>query len=196
MVLAARRSFQARHAEPCVHRRQRVARAHGSLERTKQMRDAVRVVAHELTSARQHREALAALGEHATHAQHPPRAIERLVDAAVVPHDAAFSSTSASRISAMRSSSVARGMKSRSKLWIAAHASGTGVTGTSAPMRDITLSQSACTRASRSGFASVEQLGVRVEPVRERHRRADDRPRRGRTASSGASTSRATFHQR
>ena len=65
----------------------------------------------------------------------------------------------------MRSSRTARGMKSRSRLWIAAHASGTGVTGISVPMRDITSSHSDCTRASRSGSRQTEQIRVRREPV-------------------------------
>ena len=54
----------------------------------------------------------------------------------------------------MRSSSAPRGRKSRSRLWIAAQASGTGVTGINSPMRDMTESDNAWTRARRSALGS------------------------------------------
>jgi hypothetical protein len=63
-----------------------------------------------------------------------------------------FNSSNTSRRSAIRSSSVPRGRKSRSRLWIAAQASGTGVTGISSPMRDMTESHNAWTRARRSAL--------------------------------------------
>ena len=147
---------------------------HGRLERAEQMRDAVRVVAHQLAAAaaarrtrRPIRPARAASAASATRDRTSPRCRPR------GERPAPLSSTSASRISSMRSSSTARGMKSRSKLWIAAHASGTGVTGMSAPMRAITPSHSVCTRASRSGSRQRRTGRRSRRTIGERHRRAD-----------------------
>ncbi len=62
----------------------------------------------------------------------------------------------------MRASSSARGMKSRSKLWIAAHASATDVTGTIAPMRAITSSHNSCTTGNRCSRGNDSMPGCRA----------------------------------